>query len=607
MTMTATKVPARSEMAPEYTWDLSVIFNDVPSWEQELVALEVEARALAALQGSLGAGSQQLLTVLHRRDALEQRLYALYIYASHRKDSDATDAVGQALQERAGSAAARIGAALAFIEPEILALPEATLNAWLANEADLQRYAYWLSKLNLQRAHIRSAEVEGVLAEFSDITRTPYETFEMLVDSDLVMPTITDEHGETMQLSHGRYGRLLESNDRRVRHDTFKGYYSAFRPFRNTLATTLGAAVRTHVMQARIRNYGSALQAALEPNEIPLTVYHNLITTVEANLHLNHRYMELRKRLMGLDDLRVYDLYAQPVAEVELEVPYAEAQEMMLAAFAPLGREYGAALHKAFRSRWIDVYENVGKRSGAYSGGCYGTPAYVLLNYQNRLNDAFTLAHELGHSMHSSFSRQTQPFIYSGYTIFVAEVASTLNEALLTDYMLKHRADDALRRMLIVEQIEDIRRTILRQTMFANFELLMHQRVEAGEPLTAEALSASYYELAAKYHGPTVVLDDEIAFEWARIPHFYYKFYVYQYATGLSAALALSRQIIDEGAPAVERYLNFLRGGSSRSSIELLRGAGVDMTSPAPIQAAMDRFGTLLDELEAVRPIADSR
>ncbi|NCC35834.1 MAG: oligoendopeptidase F family protein, partial [Chloroflexia bacterium] len=327
-------------------------------------------------------------------------------------------------------------------------------------------------------------------------------------------------------------------------------------------------------------------------------VYHNLLATVEANLGLNHRYMEIRKRLMGLDELRIYDLYAQPVPTPELIVPFSEAREMMLAAFAPLGDEYAAALQQAFGSRWIDVYENVGKRSGAYSGGAYSTPPYVLLNYQDRLNDAFTLAHELGHSMHSFFSRRNQPFIYGGYTIFVAEVASTLNEALLTDYLLKHRADEQLRKMLLVQEIEDIRRTIIRQTMFASFELDMHTRVEAGEPLTSEGLSKRYYDLVARYHGPAVTLDDEIAFEWMRIPHFYYKFYVYQYATGLSAALALSRQILSEGAPAVERYLSFLRGGSSRSSIELLRGAGVDMATPAPVHAAMETFGLLLEQLE---------
>jgi oligoendopeptidase F len=598
MTIETNRVPTRSEQAPEHTWDLSLIFADVPAWEQELASVEAAARAVAALQGSLGSSPARLLEVLRRRDETGRRLYSLYVYAAHRKDSDATDSVGQALQERAGTAAARISAALAYIEPEILSIPEETLNAWLVEEEGLRLYAYALTRLNRQRAHVRSAEVEGLLAEFSDVTRAPYETFEMLVDSDIIMPSINDEQGASIQLSHARYGRLIESNDRRVRRDTFKSYYSAFRPFRNTLATTLGAAVRTHVLEARVRGYGSALEAALDPNEIPLTVYHNLIATVEANLHRNHRYMEIRKRLLGLDDLRIYDLYAQPVPEVELEVSYGEAQTMMLDSFAPLGEEYGIALRRAFGSRWIDVYENVGKRSGAYSGGAYSTPPYVLLNYQNRLNDAFTLAHELGHSMHSFFTRRSQPFVYGNYTIFVAEVASTLNEALLTDYLLKHRDDPALRRMLLVQQIEDIRRTILRQTMFASFELMMHQRVEAGEPLTAEALSASYYDLVAKYHGPAVTLDEEIAYEWARIPHFYYNFYVYQYATGLSAALALSRQIITEGQPAVERYLSFLSGGSSRSSIDLLRDAGVDMTSPAPIQAAMDSFDALLDQLE---------
>jgi oligoendopeptidase F len=598
MTIETHKVSTRAEQPLEYTWDLNLVFPDLATWDQELAALELEAQAVAAMQGTLAQGAAQLLAVLRRRDEVGQRLYALYVYAAHRKDSDATDPVGQALQERAGSAAARISAALAYIEPEILSIDEATLNRWIEAEQGLKLYAYALARLNRQRAHVRSAEVEAILAQFSDVTRTPYETFEMLVDSDLVMPSINDEQGVSLQLSHARYGRLMESNDRRVRHDTFKGYYSAFRPFRNTLATTLGAAVRTHVLEARVRGYASALAAALEPNEIPLAVYHNLISTVEANLHRNHRYMEIRKRLMGLDELRVYDLYAQPVPEVELEVPYAEAQAMMLDSFAPLGDEYGAALRQAFGSRWIDVYENVGKRSGAYSGGAYSTPPYILLNYQNRLNDAFTLAHELGHSMHSFFTRRSQPFVYGSYTIFVAEVASTLNEALLTDYLLKHRDDPALRRMLLVQQIEDIRRTILRQTMFASFELMMHQRVEAGEPLTAEALSASYYDLVAKYHGPAVALDDEIAFEWARIPHFYYGFYVYQYATGLSAALALSQQIINEGQPAIDRYLGFLRGGSSRSPIELLRAAGVDMTSPAPIQAAMDSFDALLDQLE---------
>jgi oligoendopeptidase F len=598
MTTETQRVPTRAEAPAEHTWDLSLVFADAAAWERELGAVEERTREVVALQGSLGSDPEQLLGALTLRDEVMQRLWALYVYASHLKDADSTDALGQGLQSRAGSFAARTMAALAFIDPEILAIPEATLTAWVRDTAGLHVYAYELERLNKQRAHIRSAEVEEVIAQYSDVTRTAREAFGALVDSDLVFPSIADEQGSTVQLSHARYGRFMESNDRRVRRDAFKQYYSAFTPFRNTVATTLAGAVRGHVLEARLRNYGSALEAALKPNEIPLEVYHNLIGTVEANLAKNHRYMEIRKRLMGLDDLRVYDLYAAPVPELDLVMPYQEATELMREAFAPLGADYAAALNEAFGSRWIDVYENVGKRSGAYSGGSFGTPPYILLNYQDRLNDAFTLAHELGHSMHSYFSRRSQPFVYSSYTIFVAEVASTLNEALLTDYLLKHRDDASLRRMLLVQQIEDIRRTIIRQTMFASFELTMHELVERGEPLTAEGLTERYHALVAQYHGPAVELDDEIGYEWARIPHFYYNFYVYQYATGLSAALALSRQIIGEGQPAVDRYLGFLEGGSSKSSIELLRGAGVDMATPAPVQAAMDTFESLIDQLE---------
>ncbi|ACL24218.1 oligoendopeptidase F [Chloroflexus aggregans] len=602
MTLSANSIPTRAEIPVEYTWDLSQIFADVPAWEQERSAVEARAQELAALQGTLAQGPAQLLAALTLRDEVAQRLHALYVYALHRKDSDGTDPVGQGLAERAGSFAARIQAVLAFIEPEILTIPAETLDEWLAATPGLQVYRYALEKLNRQRAHIRSAEVEQVMAALSDIVRAPYATFSMLTDADLQFPTIEDEQGQPVKLSHARYGRLLESHDRRVRRDAFKGYYSAFLPFRNTLATTLGAAIRSHVIEARLRNYGSALEAALAPNEIPVEVYHNLIATVEANLPRFHRYLTVRRRLMGLDDLHFYDLYVQPVPDVEMTIPYREACDLMREAFRPLGPEYGAALDQMFTRRWIDVYENVGKRSGAYSGGSYGTPPYILLNYQDRLRDVFTLAHELGHSLHSYFTRATQPFVYGEYTIFVAEVASTLNEALLTHYMLQSGADEALRRRLLAQQIEEIRGTIFRQTMFAAFELWMHEQAERGQPLTADALSQHYRELVVRYHGPELVIDDELAYEWLRIPHFYYQFYVYQYATGLSAALALSRQIINEGQPAVERYLRFLRSGSSRSSIDLLRDAGVDMTSPAPIQAAMDTFAELVSQLEQLAP-----
>jgi oligoendopeptidase F len=596
----AQKIPRRDQVPAEHTWDLTTIYADIAAWDQDVARLDQMLPEVAALQGTIGQGADQLLRALTLRDEVFNILYSLYIYASHRKDSDSTDPSGQALDERAGSLVARISAALAFIEPEILAIAPDTIAAWLDQEPKLKIYDYELAELARQREHIRSAEVEGILAQYGDVTRAPSEIFDILTNADLQFPTIEDERGEPLQLSHARYGRLMESQDRRVRRDAFKGYYSSYKSIQNTLGTTLAAEVRSHTLNARVRGYQSALEAALQPRDIPLDVYHNLIATINANLPRLHRYMGMRRRLMGLEDLRVYDMYAPLVPQADVAVPYQEATETVHAAFAPLGDEYGAALKKAFSSRWIDVYENVGKRSGAYSGGAYSTSPFILLNYQDRLRDMFTLAHELGHAMHSFFTRANQPFVYGHYTIFVAEVASTLNEALLTDYLLKTRNEPALRKNLIVQQLDDIRATIFRQTMFAEFELDIHRRTEAGEPQTAEALSKNYYDLVARYHGAGVKLDDEIAFEWSRIPHFYSSFYVYQYATGLSAALALSRQIIAEGQPAVDRYLNFLRSGSSRSSIDLLRDAGVDMTTPQPIQAAMDTFDKLLDELEAM-------
>jgi oligoendopeptidase F len=594
------KVPRRAEVPVENTWDLTLMYASDAAWEQETAALDSMIPDMAALQGTVGQSAAALLRALKLRDDVGVRIFQLYRYASHRRDSDSTDPAGQALAERAGSLYAKIAAATAFIEPEILAIPEETIAAWLREEPALQVYAYALEELARQRAHVRSAEVESILAQFYDVTRATHETFEVLTNADLDFPTIEDENGQQVKLSHSRYGRFMESQDRRVRREAFKGMFSAFGGIRNTVGTTLAAEVRGHALNARIRSYSSALEAALQPHDIPLDVYHNLITTINANLPRLHRYMRVRKQLMGLDELRFYDLYAPLVPQADIDVPYAEATATTRAAFAPLGEEYAAAISKAFTGRWIDVYENVGKRSGAYSGGAHRAAPFILLNYQDKLRDMFTLAHELGHSMHSFFSWGTQPFVYSNYTIFVAEVASTLNEALLTDYLLKTRDEPGLRKHLIAQQLEDIRATLFRQTMFAEFELNIHNRTEAGEPLTADSISKPYFDLVAKYLGPDVTLDEELAWEWARIPHFYANFYVYQYATGLSAALALSKQIIAEGQPAVERYLRFLRSGSSRSSIDLLRDAGVDMATPAPIQAAMDQFDALLDELEAL-------
>lgn len=601
MTIDTHRVPRRDEIPVEHTWDLTLIYASDAAWEEAVVQLEQQLPEIAALQGTLSQSAQSLLHMLQLQDDVFIQLYEIYRYASHRKDSDSSDPAGQALEERAGSVVARASTALSFVEPEILTIPGATITQWLQEEDALHRYDYALQQLLQKREHIRSAEVEGILAEFSDITRAPNEIYDVLTNAELRFPSIHDEAGHLLELSHARYGRLMESKDRRVRHDAFKGMYQTVGGVQSTLGTILAAEVRSHAINARVRNYQSALEAALKPHDIPVDVYHNLIATIHNNLPLLHRYMALRKRLMGLDELRMYDLYVPNIAEAEVLTPYSEATEIIKNALAPLGPDYAEALQRSFTSRWIDVYENVGKRSGAYSGGSYTTAPFILMNYQDRLTDMFTLAHELGHSMHSYFTWRTQPFVYGNYTIFVAEVASTLNESLLVHYLINNRDDEALRKRLIVQQLEDIRTTIFRQTMFAEFELDMHTRVEAGEPLTADVLSKRYYDLVGRYHGAEVVLDDEIALEWARIPHFYYNFYVYQYATGLSAALALSKQIINEGQPAVERYLTFLQSGSSKSSIDLLRDAGVDMTTPEPIQAAMNTFGELLDQMEQLQ------
>ena len=598
--MTTQQVPTRSEANTADTWDLSLMYADDAAWERALGDIDQLINTLTGLQGSTGTDAEALVRVIKAREAVMQTAHQLYIYAHCRYDSDSGDAAGQALNARAQAMIARASAATAFVDPEILAIPEATLRGWIASHSVLSTYAYYFDVLLRNRSHMRSAEVEAVLAQTGEMAGAPYNIFGVLNNTDMEFGTITDEKGEEVALSHGRYGKYLENPDRRVRHDTFKTFYKSYRAHRNTLAMILANGVRSNVINARVRGYQSAVEAALAPNDIPVAVYHNLVSTVQSNLPKLHRYMELRKRLMGLDSLHIYDLYTPIHAGADLEVNYHDGYRMVMAALEPLGSEYQTALSSCYESRWIDVYENKGKRSGAYSTGSYTTAPYILLNYQNRLDDVFTLAHELGHSMHSFFTRKTQPYHYGDYTIFVAEVASTLNESLLISHLLKTRDDAALRRHLLVQQLEDIRTTLIRQTMFAEFELDMHTRSEQDEPLTTEGLTERYYDMVKRYHGPAVTLDDEIGLEWSRIPHFYYNFYVYQYATGISAALALSAQVSQGNPQAIANYLGFLKGGSSQSSIDLLRGAGVDMASPAPVQAAMDRFDALLDELEAM-------
>ncbi len=592
------KLPKRHEQPQQFTWNLETLYPDEALWETDFRAVKERIPRLEAYRGTMGDSARQLLGCLELRDETNKLMEQLLVYARMRKDEDNTSSRYQALADRSTMLATELSSAGAFIVPEILSIPEEKLRSFPATEPGLGLYRHHLDELLRQRPHVRSTEVEVVLAQSTEVSRTPDNSYTMLTNADMKFPTIVDERGVSVELSHARYVQMRESQDRRVRKDAFEAMHHTYYSYRNTLASSLAGSVRSDIFYSRARNYPTAMEAALGPNNIPTAVYHNLISTVDQNLPLLHRYMALRKRLLGLEELHHYDLYVPMVPDIQVETPYEEATRTVEAALAPMGDEYLSALRGGINSRWIDVYENEGKTSGAYSGGSYTTNPFILLNYQGRLHDVFTLAHELGHSMHSYFTRRTQPYVYGDYTIFLAEVASTLNETLLTDHLLKQTSDKRLRAYLVNHQLESFRTTLFRQTMFAEFELDMHARAESGEALTPDHLNSLYAELNRRYYGPEVVPDEEISIEWSRIPHFYWAFYVYQYATGISAAAALAHQILTEGEPALQRYLRFLKSGSSQYSIDLLREAGVDMTTPEPVQQALDIFKASLDQME---------
>jgi len=595
------RLPARAEVPAALTWDLSVVYPDEVAWETDFARIEAMQAFFGAMQGTLALAPQNLLRCLQLRDETGTLYSQLRAYASLRRSEDNGNAVAQALVDRATMLGTKLLSATAFIEPEILSIPSESLRDAVAAEPGLQLYGYYFETLERRRPHVRSAEVEDVLAQTGEAMNSTITVFRLFNNADLKFPGVRDEDGIEQELTHGRYLNFLESRDRRVREDAFRTMHNEYFKWRNTLAASLSGAIKAHVCGARVHRYESALHAALSPDDIPVAVYHNLITAVRERLPVLHRYLRLRKKMLGLDDLQLWDLYVPMVAEVDRPIAYPEAQRAVLEASRPLGSQYVQVMQDGFDARWIDVLENEGKTSGAFSDGAYTTPPYILMNWQDDLHRTFTLAHELGHSLHSFFTRAAQPFIYSDYTIFVAEVASTLNEALLTEHLVaqaKREGDRALQLYLLNHFAEGFRTTLYRQTLFAEFELKVHQAVEAGEALTAESMSVIYKKLNDDYYGAEVTVDDCVAIEWARIPHFYYDFYVYQYATGISAATALSRQIREEGQPAVERYLNFLRGGSSDTSINLLRGAGVDMTTPQPVHQALDVFDAVIAQME---------
>jgi oligoendopeptidase F len=600
MTMTAQELPNRSEINTEDTWDITSLYADDSAWEADFARVTELLPILQKLQGTLHEGPAALLNVFEQQEALSKMAEQVLVYASLRADEDTANAHYQALDERASTLMAHVGAATSWIDPELLLLSDAQLRGYLADEPKLAIYTRVVEELIRMRPHVRSAEVEELLAQASEATRGPSAIFGMFTDADLKFPTIEDENGQPVEITHGRYIRLLENQDRRVRREAFHGLHSTYKQYRNTLAATYAANVRADIFYARAHGYSSSVEARLKPHDIPLAVYENLVSTVNANLPKLHRYLRLRKKLLNLDELHTYDLYTPLTTAPQPNIAFEQAASLVLESITPLGAEYGSVLGGGLESRWIDRYENKGKRSGAYSWGAYTSQPFVLMNYQDNLNSMFTLAHELGHSMHSYFTRQTQPYVYGHYTLFVAEVASTLNEALLVEHMLKTTDDPTLRFQLITQQLDDVRGTLLRQTLFAEFELEAHRMAEAGEALTADNLSKLYRGLIERYYGPELVIDDDLDIEWARIPHFYRSFYVYKYSTGISAALALADKILHEGNAVADNYINFLRGGSSKSSIDLLKGAGVDMTTPEPVQRAMNAFDGWLDQLEAL-------
>ncbi|WP_206917989.1 oligoendopeptidase F [Alicyclobacillus suci] len=596
----AKKVRSRDEIDDKYKWNLAAIYPSQEVWEKDAEKLEQLLAKFTAMQGTLSESSDKLLQAFRLDDEIGQVSGKLYVYAKMHLDEDTSNAEAQALQDRAFSLLVKVQAAMAFFTPEILAIDEAKLQAMLDENKDLQLYRFALQEITREKEHVLSPEQEQLLASFGEVLHAPSEIFSMFNNADMVFPTIRDEDGEEVEITHGRYIQLLESKNRDVRKNAFEAVYATYAKHRNTVSAIYSANVKRGVVNARVRNFPSARAASLHSDNVPIAVYDNLVDTVHEFLPSLHKYLKLRAKVLGLSDLQMYDLYTPMVQDIDWKVPYEDAKQTVLKAVQVLGEDYRNIAESGLNSGWVDVYENKGKRSGAYSWGAYGTHPYMLLNYHDSLDNMFTLAHELGHSMHSYFSRKTQPYVYSDYTIFVAEVASTCNEALLLDYLLKTTDDKTKRAYLINHQLETIRGTLYRQTMFAEFEKLTHERVEEGGALTTEWLDETYYGLNQAFFGAACNVNEQIAYEWMRIPHFYTPFYVYKYATGISAAIALSRRILTEGDAAVKDYLSFLSSGSSDYSIELLRKAGVDMASPEPVQEALREFDKLVDELASL-------
>ena len=589
---------SREEIDSKYKWDLSSMFPSDEAFEAGLEELKAYCPKLLAFKGKISTSAQALLEFLQLEDKMNLLLYKIINYAERKSDEDTRVAKYQAYVANATSAYTQVGEATSWFAAELLAIPAESVEKFYAEVPALEFYRRKLNKILNQREHTLSAEEEALLARAEELAVQPTNIFSMFDDADLTFDDAVDSEGKTHKLTSGSFVPLLMDADRVLRESAFKQLYSRFGEFRNTSAAILTSQVKNLQFFSSSRKYASSLEAALAENEIPVEVYNNLIDAVHQNFPAFYKYVDLRKRVMGLDELHFWDVYTPLVDDVDMKFTYEEACDLIVKVLAPMGEEYVGLVKKGLESRWVDVYEIPGKRSGAYSAGGKGMNPVMLLNFQGGLDDVYTLIHEMGHSLHTYFSSHNQEITYSDYSIFVAEVASTCNEALLSHYLLEHETDPARHAYILNHFLEGFRGTIYRQCMFAEFERDISQMNADGVALNAEVLSERYGKLCAEYFGPGIELDEEIKLEWSRIPHFYYNFYVYQYCIGFSAAIALSQRILSEGEPAVKDYIGYLSGGCSKTPIELLRGAGVDMATPDPVNAALKYFGELVDQLE---------
>ena len=596
--MTERKIPLRSQLDPQYTWATTDLYPTDKDWEAQIPQIQAMVEKLKACKGTLGKSSQNLLAFLKLEDEFELLADPFACYAMYKKDQDTRDPNAQKMSGVMMNLLVQADEAVAFAGPEILEISDQDMDRFYQEEPGLEHYRLALTRLRREKEHTLSQSEEALLASAGKLGQSPGTIYNLLGDADLPFPDAVDKDGNRHALSQGTFIPMEQSADRELRRSAFENFYSAYGQFRNTFASTLEAQMKQLQFFSDARKYPSPLQAALSANEIPVEIYHNLIQAVHQGFPAMHRYMRLRKQLLGVDELHYYDIYTPLVPDQDEQIPFEQAKEIALEALAPLGEDYLNMLREGFSNRWIDVYENQGKRSGAYSSGIYGHHPFVLLNYADTLNDVFTLVHEMGHALHSYLSGKHQSITYANYRIFVAEVASTCNESILMQHLLGQTEDPKRRAYLINYFLEQFRTTLYRQTLFAEFELWCSEQVQQGLPLTAESLCQKYAQLNREYYGDAICPDEQIALEWARIPHFYRNFYVYQYATGFSAAIALSQRILKEGTPAVKDYLGFLSSGCSKDPVALLRDAGVDMASPAPVEDALKLFASLVEQME---------